>query len=36
MISVAKEKSGGCRIIYSIQEQVLIVLMLKIGHRRDI
>ncbi|MBE2287275.1 MAG: type II toxin-antitoxin system RelE/ParE family toxin [Prosthecobacter sp.] len=27
---------GDYRVIYSIQDQVLIVLVLKIGHRRDI
>lgn len=31
-----RARVGDCRIIYEIQEEVLVVLVVKIGHRKDI
>jgi len=31
-----KVRVGDCRIVYEIQEEVLVILVVKIGHRKDI
>ena len=33
---VYRVRAGRCRILYSVSESTLIIIVLKIGHRRDV